>query len=449
MLHRYRLLDALILLLAMGYITLGTDAVPLHGDEPTTIWMSRDFHTIILEGDPGAVAYEPPPRRTTDQHMRIITTNMTKFAMGLAWYGAGYEVAQINDQWVWAEWADIEWNRSDGHMPTDELLKITRLTAAWMTALSTVFVLATTRLVARTVLAHPLAIAIAGWVAVLMYTIHPAILLNGRRAMFEGGLLLGLTAVGWIMTLLVIRHRSWGVYVLAGVLTGLALSTKHSATFTVVLLYSSVGLVAAWELIRIRSWQRLAGLALATGIALLIFWGLHPMWWSDPLAMPELTIDQRRQMLDEQVALFGGYDGPDDRLTGLWNEGLRPQPQYYEADYWANFEGVDSAIADYEASRLGGWLNGQDVVAFVLRSLLLVTGGVLVARSIFQGGPAGRKAGLLMAFWLLGIGALTLLTVPLGWQRYYLPLQPALVVTMGLGAGGLLDLWGRGTHVSF
>ena len=193
--HYLLFLDALLLIVCMGYITNGAATVPFHGDESTTIWMSRDYDTAILHGDFDAIEYQAPPRRTTEQHMRIITSNVSKIAMGAAWSSIGLNTNDVNDQWVWG--LDMQWNGENGHIPSNRLLTISRLTSAWMMAFSLVFITAMGRAVGSTILSHPLAIAASSWGATLLYTLHPAILVNGRRAMFEGGFLLGLTAIAW------------------------------------------------------------------------------------------------------------------------------------------------------------------------------------------------------------------------------------------------------------
>jgi hypothetical protein len=160
--------------------------------------------------------------------------------------------------------------------------------------------------------------------------------------------------------------------------------------------------------------------------------------------MPGIVIEQRRLILDEQVAAFGGYHGAADRLTGLWRELFRAQPQYYEAPYWRDYPGVRQEIADYEASGLAGWKAGA--LSTAVRFSLAVTGFGLMLWVLIRGQGAARRVALVLACWSIGLVALALLTVPLGWQRYYLPLQPPLAVIMGLGSGvGLqaLGSWGR------
>ncbi len=434
LIRRYLLLiDTLLLLGLMAYVTLGTENVPFHGDESTTIWMSLDFDRVVLQGDVAAVAYEPPPRRNTEQHLRIITSNVSKMAMGVAWWGAGYSPDEINDQWVWGN--DLNWNRDNERIPSERLLLITRLTSAWMTAISVVFVLATARLVGQQLLTNPLAVAAVGWGAAFLYATHPAVLVNGRRAMFEGGLLLGMAMLTWTVLRLRIPYTSWPRYIILGIITGFALSTKHSATFTVVLLYGGLVILALQQA---DFHYEIGKIGIATLVALLIFLLLNPHWWSRPLQMPAITIEQRQMMLDEQAALYGDYEAFQDRLSGLWDQSLRPAPQYFEAPFWDEYAGVEDEIASYDDSLWAGW--SDDIGIFAVRLLLVLAGLWLLVRN-------RSHLGLIVLLWMLGLLIIMLITVPMAWQRYYLPLQLPLTIVMGLGGGLLIELWFRGQYV--
>jgi 4-amino-4-deoxy-L-arabinose transferase-like glycosyltransferase len=260
--------------------------------------------------------------------------------------------------------------------------------------------------------------------------------------MFEGGFLLGLTAMAWV-TLILIKHQptKWVIYALFGVVTGFALSTKHSAAFTVVLMYSALSIMTIWRWLQTRHQQfmQVGKLALATFIAVIVFLALNPLWWSQPLKMPEIAIDERQKILDTQVALFGGYDSVSDRLSGLWEQGFRVTPQYFEADYWADYEGVETEIATYEDHFMASWTD--DIVIFAARLLFTMFGLSTIFRGIRHGTLQSRQIMLMLLLWGIGIISITFFTVPLDWQRYYLQIQPPLILLMGLGMGLSVDKW--------
>ena len=428
---------AWVLLLA-GYILVGTHAVPFHGDESTTIWMSEDFDTLMLNGDFESVYYEDPPRRTTEQHLRIITGNFSKLVMGGAWSSNGLQVEDLNEQWVWSPDLDIVWNRANGHAPSEDLLFYTRLSSALLTALSAVLVFATVRFIGYTLFKSHIATNGAAWLASGFYATNPAVLLNGRRAMFEGGLLFGLSLVAWLIFRIQRKSKMTIVdAILLGIGTGLALTTKHSAAFTITILYAGllitfVSHVATWQ----QRGQVLAKVGASTAIALIVMYILSPMWWLNPLAMPTTTIEERQQILDEQVALFGGYESFSERIMGLWDESIAIQPQYAEAEYWFSFDGFSQEVENYESLMTAGIISGNHIVVVVVRLGLILTG---IGACVFNIQKFKWNNGAMLLFWAAGMTIITLITVPLPWQRYYLPLQIPLSVLMGVGGAWIYN----------
>jgi 4-amino-4-deoxy-L-arabinose transferase-like glycosyltransferase len=430
------LIDALLLIFLMGYVVAGVKKVPFHGDESTIIWMSKDYETVVLKGGIAEIAYDPPPRRTTEQHLRILNGTLSRWSMGAAWHSAGFEVDDINDQWVWG--LDMEWNRTNGHMPSTRLLEISRLTSAWMTALSIIIILIITRLAARQIFSHPLPIAIAGWLAASFYALNPAVLLNGRRAMFEGGLLLCTALVAWAV-LRITEGRSKD-YLLAGIAAGLALSAKHSAVFTIGLLFFA--LIVA-EIVKSRKNIRhlkffAAKMVLAGLSASLIFLMLTPLWWSEHfLQLPGIVLDERQKLLDEQVSLFGKYENWDARLEGFWSETFEIDPQYYEVEYWADYPGVQQEIEDYEKS---GLLGVNNMALTALRFILTALGCLWLIVILWRGKGEQRGIAFILLAWGIGLAAITLITVPLDWQRYYLPMQTPLSVLIAIGGAAIIQI---------
>jgi hypothetical protein len=228
---------------------------------------------------------------------------------------------------------------------------------------------------------------------------------------------------GWVLA-------AW--YAVFGVTCGFALASKHSTLITV----GATGVAVALEPFvlprvtasvqgRFRAERKLhlARLIGAGALAVLVFLALNPAWWSDPLGMPARVSKMRVDLLKGQVAKYGGYAGWDARASELIKQAFFAAPQYYEDPAWKNY--IPDQIKVYEATlwtgRLGGpvW-GGLLVIAFAL--------GVIELGRRWRDGPA---AGALL--WM-GVTALALLvTTPLSWQRYYLPLQAPLAVVAGVG----------------
>lgn len=423
--HRLLLIDAILIIIAAAFVTLGAEHVPFHGDESTIIWLSKDY-ALFSDGDFEEMYYEPPPRRTTEQHLRILNGTLTRLIYGGVWDGLGLEADDVNDQWEWGQ--DAAYNREAGHMPTESLLYVERLTSAWMTLLGGVFLMGAARLLARHMWFSKWGIALSGWLALVVYVTHPAILLSGRRAMFEGAHLLGIAAVAWLVVWMLTQSKlEWRHYAVLGVLTGVVLSIKFTVALTVLLLFSALTLLVLMN----RRFDELLKIGLATVLALLVFFGLTPLWWSAPLEMPEIVVEERRDLLELQAALYGQFEGPGDRLSKLVDEVVAPEPQYFEVPEWGIvYPAVFDEIDTYES-----WSGlGDNILARMVRYLLLGGGVALLFYT------QRWQMAVLLGLWLVGILVITLITVPLGWQRYYLPVQVPLVIMMGLGSGVIYEL---------
>jgi hypothetical protein len=135
-------------------------------------------------------------------------------------------------------------------------------------------------------------------------------------------------------------------------------------------------------------------------------------------------------LLSDQVAYFGGYASPLDRVAALVRQPLG-DPQYFEDPRgWPQW--IGGQIAAYEASGLAG-----------------IQWGLLAYASIPLGALAlllrPRSPGLTL---LAGASALTALATffltPLAWQRYYLPLATPYAVLCSLGAvSAWRYVWGK------
>lgn len=469
-----RVIDGVWLVLLAIYALAGYRNVPFHGDESTLIAMSRDYHHLFVAGDLDAVLYSDSPADPAAQDLRILNGTTSKLAMGLAWDLAGLSVVDLNQQWAWG--APWEWNLSDRHMPGDRLLYAARLSSALMLAASAWAVFAIGWIAGGG--------RVAGMAASAVYVLTPAVLLNGRRAMMEGAMLLGVTLTVWAGLLLLRARESgrvrWGHYALLGLAAGFALSSKHNTLLAVGIVFAVCAPsatparlpirlgryrtaprdepertdLAAWTVTRSgaryeRVWRetprllgwgdigprahlvRLFGAGL---LALAVFLLLNPAWWSDPLPMPGRVWDARQNLIDLQKQAYGAYDGPGQQVAGLIRRTANGEPQYYEVAQWREWIGAN--IRAYEAHVWTG-IDGGLIGAWLRLVGLVIGTAALLHRAI--GRDSDRAAGLALAwFWITAL-ALLLLT-PFDWQRYYLPLQPALAVVIGAAVARAVEV---------
>ena len=139
-----------------------------------------------FSANPGALFFRDPPpdpEAAADQDLRLLNGPLASLTFGAAWLLAGIPAERLNKQWLWG--ADLDFNRASGHVPDDQLLFVARWASALFGALS---IAAVSAIAARL-------IGPGAWLAALIYATLPAVLLNTRRAMYEGGLLFALSLV--------------------------------------------------------------------------------------------------------------------------------------------------------------------------------------------------------------------------------------------------------------
>jgi hypothetical protein len=462
--------DFLFLLLLATYIVAGMALVPFHGDEATQIYMSRDYAYQLLQRDLSLVTYRDPPVSAQEQDLRLLNGTINKYLIGLSWHLVGFSVDDLNEQWDWG--GDWNYNQQNNHAPSEALLLVSRIPSTLLLAAGAVAMFG---------LGWQLGGRPAAYLAALFYALNPVLLLNGRRAMMEGSfiafsLLTVLAALWWLKlpsppTPLPQGEgrrggqlRQWVATISLGVAAGLALASKHTALFTVTAVFGACLIWIVYEWVRHHltpspapfpefregenmpalgkspslnsgrdlGWGRLAQLSVASLLAFAVFYMLNPAWWGDPLARAGQVLERRQELLSEQTAVFGGYDGFGEMLAGFGRQVLIAQPQYSEAPGWGSY--IGDQIARYEASPWRGLTMGGAVVgAFALGALVIVGVWTLLwAKDI----PTSTR-------WLIGVWALTMivttaLLTPIEWQRYYLPVYPVMGLLAAAGGWSII-----------
>ncbi len=402
------------------YIVSGAAIAPFHGDESTLLVMSRDFHTIFVEGDLSKVYFDPHWQHNPhEQQLRLLNGSVSKMIYG--WLGAmnGYEPRDLNRDWSWTD--DYDANAARGAIPEAELLEPARLASSAQLALAAALLFQFAKLTIN----RPTA-----YLAAALFALHPNMLINGRRAMMEGshilGLMLVLMAAAWLL-----QERRWRRYLLLGASAGFAIAAKHPNASVCALVFFACSIGPLWRLLRGsgKDWRKpaldLAGIAVAGAMTALVFLLLNPAWWNDPVAVAPVVIELRQELLQDQVSMFGGFTSLADRLHGLFQYGFAGGRQYFEAQNWATVDTIGAQIAEYERSGLAGLLVIGSSARIGLICLLLASYGII---HLARNRSVAAEHRLLLVIWIVGSALVTLRLNPLPWARYYLPLLPAVIV---------------------
>lgn len=418
-----RWVDGLWLSALLLYVLAGVALVPFHADEATQIFMGRDFYYQVVQGDVQQVRYRAwetlSGDEATEQDLRLLNGTLPKYLFGAVAYGSGYGIDEINEQWVWG--AGWEWNHDNGHVPPDGLLLRARSASALLLGVAAV---------ALFVAAQRAGGRMAAYVASAFFVLNPAVLINGRRAMMEGGLL-AFSLLVLLVGLLLLSKPSWWRYGLLGIVSGLAVASKHTAVFTAVAVFGACAALAAWHRRGERRTlsMRLVGLFGAGVMSLLVFYALNPAWWGAPVERAGQVLERRSELLQGQIDTYGGYATWGERLAGFWTQAIVVPPMYAETNVDGFLDNLSQDIAAYEASPWDGIQVGASIPGALLT---VVLAGLGVLSLLQQRGDEAGERWLLLAWAALLLGT-TLLLTPLEWQRYYVPTYPALALLVGLG----------------
>ena len=400
--------SALWLALLIAWALAGVALTPFHGDESMQIHSSIDYVTAFIERDPWQLSVTEQEDRSHAVTRRLLQGSVNPWAIGLAWQLAGFSFADLPPAPGWDWGRDYDANIALNLRPTQDKLLLSRLSSALMFAASIPVLFG---------IAWCFGGRLVAFLASGLYALHPALLLNGRRAMMEGPLLLfGLLTIFCALLLLQrglnARRRWWLALALAG---GLALASKHSG---ILFLGGALGWLWLTAALRRDRRQLLAvtlRIALTGLLALAVFVALSPALWSNPPERLQRLLETRDEILRVQVKNWqpGGLGmSAGERINQILTQPFLRPPQFYEVAGWSEYEVITAEIDAYLASPLAG-LRPGGLVGGVL-TLLLVGGLALTLRR-------RRRFGLLV--WLLLTLAVMLLN-PLPWQRYYLPLLP-------------------------
>lgn len=431
---------ALVAGVCAAYYGTGLAAVPFHPDESTYIYMSRDFATLFLERSPAALVWRPGQPITPEVRYRLLDAPLNRYLIGLGWWGAGWSAAELNADWVWS--ASWQANLAAGRIPPPGLLLASRWPAALLAALTAALVFG-------------LGVAARGWaagtLAAGLLALHPLMLLHGRRAMAEGPLLFtsALAVAAGVLAARRLDQRarpSLGRLALIGaglgLLAGLALASKHSALVLGPAVLAPAA-AAIWQSpeTRRRRVRQLAVLGLAAlSAAGALTLALNPVLWAAPAEALRAMWAARLQLSGAQTAgqqiLAPGQvlpAAPDRLRAAVVNVYLAP-PAVWDVPAANHLGYLEPQARAYFA----GPGRQSPLWAGALLAGLTTAGLAFSALHLFRDrlGPATRAEQGLWA-WGGATVLFTLLAVSIDWQRYFLPLLPAVCLFAALGLEGL------------
>jgi len=426
------LLDAIWLLALALFVLAGMTLATFHGDEAMQIYMSHDYATTFIYKDPLRLETSPPYDIDSDQQLRLLNGSVNRYGIGLGWHLAGLTDGDLPPAPGWDWGLDYDRNVQTGHRPSDQLLTAGRASSTLFLAVSAAIMFG----LGWQFGGRPLAYFVSG-----LYAVNPVVLLNGRRAMMEGSLLcFGLLAI--LLAAVISRRREqgagglWGWWIALTLSGGLALASKHSALVFVAAAYG-------WIFVAEMTRRNVVGivttsvkLAVSLILAALLFVGLSPALWNDPLARLQDLVAARERLIDIQIA--ADPLAPTtilQRVEGILIQPFLAPPMHYEVAYWANAQAITDEINGYMTSPLSGLQFG---LVLGVPLTLLAGLGLIACLWLRPRGSWALSVGTLVWF---AAATASVLVNPLPWQRYYLPLYPVASLLAGIGGAAVFRLF--------
>lgn len=398
----------------------GVSGIPFHPDESTQLAMSADFETLLKQ--PGILIWNSSQPAESPQAYRLLDAPLTRYILGF-----GRTLANLpppSGFWDWSK--DWQANLDRGAYPDNRTLLAGRLAISILFPFSLLFLYLSARGIGG---------RIAGYSAIILLGLNALVLLHARRAMAEGPLLFGITAV--MASWLAAPRRPW----LAGLAMAIAFNAKQSS-----LALFPVGILAV-------CWVTAASQRRAVRIFgniiqyLLIFsavtWLLNPVAWRQPWTVARVATQARAALLSQQVADTQRLapsqvlDQPSDRAAVLLGHLYLTQPMFAEAEnYRSQTNPVESAYLAKPFNNLG---RNSLFAGFLLA--LTAFGLIISALRTRQQGSLENRYTILVLLGTLCMAGGLLLAVPLPWQRYILPLIPFACIWAGIGVSRLMQLF--------
>jgi 4-amino-4-deoxy-L-arabinose transferase-like glycosyltransferase len=395
----------------------GVDQVPFHPDESTQIYMSSDGMDLFL--NIYALSINPEEKLNQKQVYRLLDAPLTRYLIGISYHLTGN--LPLKTDWDWSRtWFE---NLKAGALPSSNELWTARMSVA-------VFFPATLFLIYC--LGNVIDGKLAGFSSAFFLGTNALVLLHTRRAMAEGLLLFGSTAL--LVAMLLAPKKIW----LMGIAAAVAISSK----------FSSLGLLPVCMLAlvwdekplknRISSlWTRIF---VFIGIFLSVTLLLNPAYWHSPVKTFELAFQLRRNLIAQQINEIGTHSPEQvlaskiDRLSILMANLYLTSPMVYEiGNYRKELAGeTESYLAHPLNQASHNLVNAGLLMFFSINGLLWSVGQVLT-----KGEAKKRMCTLLVLGFLFETTALVLF-VPLPWQRYVIPLVPMTAVFSGIGVSRIL-----------
>jgi hypothetical protein len=377
--------------------------------------MSSDVETLF--SDPASLFFQSTLQGDARQNYRLLDAPLNEYVIGFTRWLVNANSLPVD--WDWSQ--DWQWNNNQGALPSDRLLVASRWSLAIFTPISILLLFFAGK-------------RLGGWLCGLLaaglLAFNPLILLHTRRAMAESLIIFSVCL--WLWSI----QRKENKF--QGVIAFICFNAKQS----LLALVPAALLSPAYPDNRSAKFsiKKCLGMIFING---LLFIGLtylaNPVMWKDPFTVGQKMIEERQDFTRKNLAEWQVVapeqvlDSPAERLVVMvfqlffsnpavdeianYRQEILPQTENYFRLFGSNF--------------LSGLVWGAIFVVLALFGL------VLLVVSAFKPHSTNREIHLI----LIGFGLqllLLLLTIPLPYQRYWLPVFPFFCLFSAFGVTKLI-----------
>jgi 4-amino-4-deoxy-L-arabinose transferase-like glycosyltransferase len=398
----------------------GIPAIPFHPDESTQIFMSGDTELFIE--NPLSLSWSIQKTNDPRQNYRLLDAPLTRDL--IAFGRAIVQVEPTAVDWNWSgTWSQ---NEQAGALPSTAQLLTARFSVAWLFPFTLILMYLIGKKAAGPRFGLLALVALAGNALVLLHT---------RRAMAESDLLFTTLLALW--GLIFLQKRAW----LAAIPVALALAAKQTSLALVL-----TGLV--WITIQFRREKRilLQNLSLFLAILLAITFLINPFLWSRPVDAALASFVARQDLTTRQVNEFQQSipslvlnTVPERALGMIANLYFTPLQFNEVGNYLAQTQSTEAA---YLANPLNTLL--RSFPAGMILFFLSIAGFIFACIKIVKNGLTAEPGLSILILTTVLISLTIILTIPLSFQRYIIPLVPLTTFWIVYPLDGLLGLvWKR------
>lgn len=419
--RRLQIHDLIAAILIVGCTVLawqGLSSVPFHPDESTQIYMSHDV--LLYIQNPTSLVWEgetPPDHRT---NLRMLDAPLTRYLIGTSLLISGQSYP--THDWDWAKtWEE---NQLAGALPSENIL---------VTARRGITILIPLTLILLYIALRQSTNNFTALVSVLLLGLHPLYLLHGRRAMAEGTLIFAIAL--FVFSLAYSKRHPW----LLGVAAALAFNAKQSS---IALLPSAV--IAGLVISRDSTKKMVKNISVIFAFFFFITIVLNPFLWAHPIQATQIAIQQRANLMQAQVLDIENI-APEkilhtntQKIAAFIGQLFLAQPSFAEVGNY--LENTKFSEEIYLSNRLNTWLSGW--IAGTVLLILAIFGFVIsLLKVIFHKRYQTENTQFIMLLLIATIlqGTMLIVSLPLPWQRYYLPCLPFAIIWTSIGIFELIN----------